>query len=212
MRLTVEYVTLPREGEKANGDAALVRRADEGVLIVVLDALGHGEKAAQAADIGMAYLAEAPLGRGLRPVVEGLHERLRGTRGAAATLLLLHNPRLEGCGVGNVGLRSYRARIPAMLTPGVLGGSLTRLRLFQGEVAPGDRIILFSDGISTRFDEEGKRSAPALATCQAIMERHRKPHDDATVLVIDIETNQIGVGPERRVATAPLRDAPQRAP
>jgi phosphoserine phosphatase RsbX len=64
---------------------------------------------------------------------------------------------------------------------------MTRLRLFHADLAPGDRLVLFSDGISSRFDEEVGRSAPALATCRAIMERHRRPHDDATVLVTDIE-------------------------
>jgi phosphoserine phosphatase RsbX len=191
VKVTVEYLTLPRDGEKENGDAALVRRADDGVLIVVLDALGHGEKAAEAASIGVHYLAEAPLARGLRPVIDGLHERLRGSRGAAAMLLLLHNLRLEGCGVGNVALRAYRAKVPVMLTPGVLGASMQRLRLFHADVAPGDRFVLFSDGISARFDEEVDRNAPALATCHAIMERHRKPHDDATVLVIDIEDQSV---------------------
>jgi negative regulator of sigma-B (phosphoserine phosphatase) len=118
-------------------------------------------------------------------------------------LLLLRHHNVEGCGVGNVALRSYRAHVPAILTPGVLGGSLTRLRLFQGEVAIGDRLVIFSDGISSRFDEEGKRSAPALAICQAIMERHRKPHDDATVLVTDIESVPGG-------GSAPDDPVPQR--
>ena len=99
----------------------------------------------------------------------------------------LRETHLEGCGVGNVGLRSYRAKVPAMLTPGVLGGSINRLHLFQAELSPGDRIVLFSDGISARFDDEASRGAPALATCRAIMERHRRTHDDATVLVTDIE-------------------------
>lgn len=187
MKATVEFVTVPREGEQENGDAAVVRRTDDHLLVGVIDALGHGERAAEAARAGVRYLDDARLDRGLRPVIEGLHERLRGTRGAAAMLLLFQEQKLEGCGVGNVALRAYRARVPAMLTPGVLGGSVTRLRLFTAEVAPGDRIILFSDGISSRFEEESTRSSSALATCQAIMERHRKPHDDATVLVTDIE-------------------------
>ncbi len=201
MKVAVDFVTLPKEGEKANGDAAMVRRADDDVLIAVIDALGHGEKAAEVSVAALAYLDRAPIAKGLRSMVEGLHDSLRGSRGAAAMLLLVHHHRLEGCGVGNVGLRSYRARVPAMLTPGVLGGSMNRLRLFQAEVAPGDRIILYSDGISTRFDEEGARSGTPLSVCQAIIERHRKPHDDATVLVADFESESEG-GSAR---TPPLR-------
>jgi negative regulator of sigma-B (phosphoserine phosphatase) len=202
VKVTVEFVTVPREGERDNGDAAVVRRSDETVLIAVIDALGHGRHAAEAAAVGTRYLEEAPLHGGIRRVVEELHERLRGTRGAAAMLLLIKDNKLEGCGVGNVGLRSFRARIPAMLTPGVLGGSITRLRLFQSEVGAGDRIILFSDGISSRFDDESARGAPAIVTCKAIMDRYRKPHDDATVLVTDIEALPAPAQPGRLPAPA----------
>jgi phosphoserine phosphatase RsbX len=190
VKVAVEFVTVPRTGEIQNGDAALVRRTDDGsVLIAVLDALGHGPLAAKAAATGMAFLSAAPLARGLRPLIEGLHDELRGSRGAAGMILVLKDDRLVGCGVGNVSLRATRGRIPSTLTPGVLGGILTlsRLRLFEADLAAGDRFVVFSDGISTRFDDEASRRAPALAVCQAIMERHRKPHDDATVLVTDIE-------------------------
>lgn len=198
MKALVEYITVPREGERANGDAALVRRWEGGLLVAVIDALGHGEHAAQATAVGLGYLQEVSVKSGLRPVVEGLHERLRGTRGAAAMLLLLDQGRLEGCGVGNVALRSYRARVPAMLSPGILGASLSRLHVFTAELAAGDRVVLFSDGITARFDDEASRRASALETCQAIMERHRRPHDDATVLVMDIESDSMGAPPPNR--------------
>ena len=60
MRVAVEYVTLPRDGESENGDAALVRRWEDGALIVVLDALGHGAPAAQTARSAVRYLESAP--------------------------------------------------------------------------------------------------------------------------------------------------------
>jgi negative regulator of sigma-B (phosphoserine phosphatase) len=192
VRAVVEFITIPREGERENGDAALVRRWEGGLLIAVIDSLGHGEHAAQATAVGLGYLQEVSVKGGLRPVVEGLHEKLRGTRGAAAMLLLVEQHRLEGCGVGNVALRAYRARVPAMLTPGVLGAQLNRLHLFTADLAPGDRLVLFSDGITSRFDDEAQRRVPALETCRAIMERYRRTHDDATVLVIDIESDSEG--------------------
>jgi negative regulator of sigma-B (phosphoserine phosphatase) len=220
VKVAIEFVTIPKDGEKVNGDAALVRRdagpggpGGSGVtLVAVIDALGHGEKAAQAADVGMRYLEAAPLGKGIRHLMEGLHDQLRGTRGAAAMLLLLERDKLlTGCSVGNVTLRSYRAKVPATLTPGVLGGQMNKLRLFQAELAPGDRLVVFSDGISSRFDEEAARRPEAfnaLATCQAIMAHHRKAHDDATVLVVDVESVSEGVG---RVGGSPP-NVPPRAP
>jgi negative regulator of sigma-B (phosphoserine phosphatase) len=187
VRVAVEYVTLPRDGERENGDAALVRRFSDGALVVVLDALGHGAPAAEAAKVAVRHLEGAPIDRGLRPVVESLHEALRGTRGAAAMLLLIRRGSLEGCAVGNVSLRAYRAQVPALLSPGVLGGSLARLHVFNAELSPGARILIFSDGITPRFDEEAWRRAAGPEACRAIITRYRKAHDDATVLVTDIE-------------------------
>jgi len=187
VKVTVEYVTLPCDGESENGDAALVRRWEDGALIVVLDALGHGPPAAHTARTAVRHLEGAPIDRGLRPMVEGLHEVLRGTRGAAAMLLMIQRAGLEGCAVGNVSLRAYRARVPALLSPGVLGGSLARLHLFRAELSPGARILVFSDGIAPRFDEEVWRRAAGPEACRALIQRYRKPHDDATVLVTDIE-------------------------
>jgi negative regulator of sigma-B (phosphoserine phosphatase) len=196
----VEFVTLPCEGQTENGDAAVVRRWEGGVLIAVIDALGHGAHAAKAADAAVRYLHEAPLERGVALVIAGLHDALRGTRGAAAMLLHLEGLKLTGVGVGNVDVRSLalrgpppsgagpvRSRIPVVLTPGVLGASLPRFKVFHAELTPGDRVIVFTDGIGPRFEEEASRRVPALEVCRAIMERHRKRHDDATVLCTDIE-------------------------
>ena len=202
MKAIVEFVTRPCDGHTENGDAAVVRRWETGVLVAVIDALGHGAHAAKAADAAVRYLTEAQLTLGVQQLVEGLHDALRGTRGAAAMLLRLDAYKLSGVGVGNVELRalsfgvagappSYpgvsRPRVPVVLTPGVLGGPLPKFRFFQAELSPGDRVVVFTDGIAARFDEEASKRAPALAVCQAIMERHRKRHDDATVLVTDIE-------------------------
>lgn len=187
MKVAADFLTLPREGERLSGDAAFVRRGDDAVLIAVVDALGHGPIAAEVAVTATAYLGEAPLHRGVSTIVEGLHARLRGSRGAAAMVLVLSKGRLEGCGVGNVELRSVGRRLPVILTPGVLGGSLGKLRLFEGQLSAGDRLVVFSDGVSGRFGDDLAHGLPAPETCRAIMSRYRRPYDDATVLVTDIE-------------------------
>jgi len=102
-------------------------------------------------------------------------------------VLILSGGRLVGCSVGNVELRSATRRVPVVLSPGVLGSSLGRLHLFEAPLSAGDRLVLFSDGIAGRFEDELSRRLPGLEMCRAIMDRHRRPHDDATVLITDIE-------------------------
>lgn len=190
MKLAADYLTVPREGEQENGDAAVVRRWDGRALLAVIDALGHGAPAAAAVAVAVAYLDAVTPADGLREIIDALHQRLRGTRGAAAMVLLLQPGRLSGCGVGNVELRAYGARVPAVLSPGVLGASLSRVHVFEAKLSPGERIVMFSDGIAARFDGDASKRLPAGETCRVIMDRHRRPHDDATVLVTDIEVLQ----------------------
>ncbi len=79
MKLSVEYAILPKDGELVSGDAAFVRAGEDGVLFAVIDALGHGEHAAAAANVALKALADAPSGEDVRALVDRLHARLRGT-------------------------------------------------------------------------------------------------------------------------------------
>jgi negative regulator of sigma-B (phosphoserine phosphatase) len=183
-----EHRSVPREGETECGDIAIVRATEGATLLAVIDALGHGPLAAAAARLAADHLGAAVLERGLLPLVEGLHAALKGSRGAAGMILLLApDGRLHGCGVGNVELRSIGSRVPSVLTPGILGASINRLRTFEARVAAGDRLILFSDGLSSRMDLASVRGLAPGAACDALMAQYRRTHDDSTVLVTDIE-------------------------
>ncbi len=183
-----EHRSVPREGERECGDIAVVRASGELTLIAVIDALGHGPLAAAAAKLAADHLDAAPLDRGILPLVEALHAALRGSRGAAGMIVLLAaDGRLQGCGVGNVELRSVGSRVPSVLTPGVLGASINRLRSFEARVAAGSRLVIFSDGLSSRMELDRVRGLAPGAACDALMAQYRRSHDDSTVLITDIE-------------------------
>jgi negative regulator of sigma-B (phosphoserine phosphatase) len=183
-----EHRSLPREGERECGDLAIVRAHGGSTLLAVIDALGHGPHAAAAAALAADHLAAAALDGALLPLMEGLHAALRGSRGAAAMILLLApDGRLQGCGVGNVELRTVGSRVPAVLTPGVLGASINRLRTFEGRVSTGDRLVIFTDGLSSRMELERVRGLAPGAACDALMAQYRRTHDDSTVLITDLE-------------------------
>ncbi|AGP37024.1 phosphoserine phosphatase [Sorangium cellulosum] len=187
MKLAVEYAVLPKDGERVSGDAAYVRAVEDGVVFAVIDALGHGEHAAAAADVALKALADAPSGDDVRALIDRLHVRLRGTRGAAGMVCRFREGRLQGCGVGNVELMSHGTRVQWLQSPGILGASLGKARIFDAQLAPGDRLVLFSDGISPRFDLSLFRGMKAAEACRVLMSRHRRSHDDSTVLIADIE-------------------------
>jgi phosphoserine phosphatase RsbX len=54
------------------------------------------------------------------------------------------------------------------------------------QVAPGARLALLSDGISTRFRLEEYKHLEAEPSCREIMSRYRRKEDDASVLVADV--------------------------
>jgi negative regulator of sigma-B (phosphoserine phosphatase) len=77
-----------------------------------------------------------------------------------------------------------------LLTPGIVGQRLHRLREFDGLLATGDRLVCFSDGISAQVPLATSRALPPPQACAQIMERHRRSYDDATILVADVASGR----------------------
>ncbi len=95
-----KYV-LPGQGE--SGDHHLVCCNQRGVLIAVIDGIGHGEEAANASKTAGALLkslADEPI----ISLVERCHEKLRGTRGIVLSLAFIEpeHGMMTWLGVGNV--------------------------------------------------------------------------------------------------------------
>lgn len=182
---TTAYKTIPKEGEHDNGDAVLVRSEGDRMLLAVIDGLGHGRHAAHASGMAIDYLARWSLDEELDVAMKGIHEALRGSRGAAAGVCLLRASEFVCCGVGNVEIRCLGARLPILLSPGVLGARVQSFRICRGELPPDCRVVLFSDGISHRAPLESLRQLDPDALCDTLMREHRKPGDDASVVICD---------------------------
>jgi negative regulator of sigma-B (phosphoserine phosphatase) len=182
----IGWLSVPRDGETENGDLVIVRSEEGRTLLAVVDALGHGRHAAQVADAAAKYLGSERLSRGVAHLMDGLHAHLRSTRGAAGLICVLSGGTLEACGVGNVEMRCEHARVPIVLTPGIIGGRLRSPRVFSGELGSRDRVVIFTDGVSSRFSLKDVRNLSPADACREILERGRRTHDDATVLVADI--------------------------
>jgi len=195
MRILAHHISVPRQGETANGDAVVMRNESNADLLAVVDALGHGPTAAAVAEQACNLLRETPLTDGVEKIVQRLHESLKGTRGSAAMVCLIRpSPsasntglyEIEGCSIGNVDMRSKVSSLAITLTPGVLGGRIDRIRVFGGTLLDQERLVIFSDGISPRFHLRDLSMLSPSDACQTIFDEHRRSHDDATVLVADM--------------------------
>ncbi|MFY2561544.1 SpoIIE family protein phosphatase [Corallococcus terminator] len=188
VRLSVAHLTRPKVGEVENGDGVVVRVDGPYTLLAVVDSLGHGPAAAQATAEASRCLGQTPLGPSVEPLMEALHAALRHGRGAAIMLAVFDGHTLHCGGVGNVELRTVGTRVPVLPTPGILGQSFRTLRTVSTPLSPGDRLAVFTDGLSFRLDLELVRTQSPDAACAFLLERFGRATDDATVLVADVES------------------------
>src|SRR5919109_2051599 len=78
-------------GQAVSGDRHLVAPFPNGVLVAVIDGLGHGEAAAAAADIAVARLA-SPAHDSPLSLVRRCHKGLKATRGVVMSLAAINVP------------------------------------------------------------------------------------------------------------------------
>jgi phosphoserine phosphatase RsbX len=184
--------TLVLPGEKQSGDLHLVKATARGVLVAVVDGLGHGSEAASAAHAAVAALNrhsdESPL-----RLLERCHGALQGTRGAVLSLASFDQGRsLTWVGVGNVegrllhtdgAERFARLRESLVTRGGIVGSQLPRVQPRTLPVAFGDTLIFATDGIKENFTDRLPADAAPQQLADQILASYRKGTDDALVLV-----------------------------
>lgn len=178
-------------GETISGDLHLVKPARHGVLVAVVDGLGHGKPAAHAAELAIKVAAQC-VHEPLTQVLEHCNRRLHETRGVVMSLAFFNpsNSTMTWLGVGNVEGLLVRAgadgnctRQSLMRSAGVVGVRLPHLRTCVLKVVPGDTLIFATDGIRPGFKETVSLPLAPDKTAQNILDRDRLQTDDALVLV-----------------------------
>jgi hypothetical protein len=98
--------------------------------------------------------------------------------------------RLSWAGVGNVEAVVLRGPAAApkadaavALRGGVVGYVLPSVRVDALDLAPGDTVVMATDGIRAGFTTGLQREAPPAELARFILLRHAKGNDDARVLV-----------------------------
>jgi negative regulator of sigma-B (phosphoserine phosphatase) len=188
VKMQVGHASVPKIGERDNGDRPFHRYDPEGRnLIAVIDGLGHGPEAQLASLAALRYLDQVALDKPFEEVMFELDKALHGTRGAAGTVCISSGFDLVACSVGNVELRSVRADIPLIPSAGILGRRVRKFNICRATLKSACRLVIFSDGLTNPTSiPEYKAVSPQLA-CEGILERHRRTYDDATVLIADLE-------------------------
>jgi negative regulator of sigma-B (phosphoserine phosphatase) len=186
-------------GQSVSGDQYTVQPFPTGVLVAVVDGLGHGEEAVTAANLAIAALREHAH-ESVALLLQRCHDQLKGTRGVVMSLASFSAPdsSMTWVGVGDVegvllraapSARPARESIP--LRGGVLGYQLPPVRAATVSVAQGDLLIFATDGIRSSFVQEPLLNNPLTRQtadgpqelANRLLVSYGKETDDALVLV-----------------------------
>ena len=182
----VEWSVAVRALGSESGDQYLVSRTTDGVLVAVVDGLGHGPEAAAVAKTAIAALDADPA-RDLPARLAHCHAHLRDTRGAVLSLAAFTPGRLTWLGVGNVdGIlvrAGSRTAEQLLVRSGVVGRRLPSLEVTRLTVARGDTLIVATDGVDGQFAED-VAAFRAQPTAEHLLVQHGKGTDDALVMIV----------------------------
>lgn len=170
------------------GDSYLVEEENRILTIAVIDGLGHGPAARQAADIAVEILQDNR--NSLEQIIPEIHRQLVRTRGAVLSIARydMESGIIKFAGVGNIYTYViYQERVKILMSAeGFLGGRLPSVREYTLDAKEVEQVIMVSDGISTipERDLVKIRWQKAEDLARTIGEKWGLHRDDATVVVV----------------------------
>lgn len=182
-------VTLPFPGEKVIGDGWGVRKFANSTIFMVVDGLGHGHSASDAAREAERVVSVISEGSPTA-ILQDSHDALKKTRGAAMACAVLDWEKqvLHYAGVGNV--------VAAIVSPGgsrslpsnngTLGHQVHKILEFSYPWNPDSILVMHSDGVNTRWnlnDYPGIHAKQPALIAGLLYRDFVRGRDDATVLV-----------------------------
>lgn len=182
---------LPAVREEVSGDAYRVLDETAEVATLVVDGLGHGAEAARASQRALSALddpAAAP-----PRLMTSVHQRLVGTRGAAAAAARMDLPRRRGefCGIGNVSAVVVSAEVASYQRlgsrPGTLGLNIPTPQSQPFTVPSHGLLLLHTDGIRARWDltrYPGLLAQPVAVLAAVLVRDFWRQRDDATIVAL----------------------------
>jgi anti-sigma regulatory factor (Ser/Thr protein kinase) len=180
---------IPKSGEDVPGDGWFFFPAAQSITILVVDGLGHGLGAEEAAKQAMRVVADHP-GESLERSLQRIHQSLAKTRGAALALLRADRASrvVHFMGVGNIsGIICSDSKVQRMVSHnGTVGHVMPRVQEFRYDWPKGATLILWSDGLITNIDPTQYHGLLAKhpALISAVLYRdHSRGRDDSTALV-----------------------------
>lgn len=187
--VTVGALCVPLKSECASGDAWSVGLNNNRLETVVIDGLGHGPEAENAALEGIIAFQNSA-GLTIDQKMLQIHGRMKSTRGGAVYLVSQSQTGIDHLGVGNIralalsGPDKSKALISHNGTAGVQIRTMKPLTL---PFVHDGTLLLHTDGITSRWDlaeYPGLKQKHPSVQAAVLWRDFARGTDDATVLVI----------------------------
>ncbi len=185
----VGVISVAIKGEDVCGDGWGMRKTADSVALMVVDGLGHGILAAEAArEAERVFSISQTDSPG--PILQDVHDSLRKTRGAAMAVASLHFDRglVSFAGVGNIGasIVSPSGSRGMASHNGIVGHQMQKVQEFTFPWNDNSILIMHSDGLNTRWDLKpypGIWSKHPALIAGLLYRDYLRERDDVTVLV-----------------------------
>lgn len=176
-----------------NGDTFIVKRWSGSALLGVIDGLGHGKLAAQAAQTARHYV-DSHYTQPLENIFRGVGRACVATRGVVMALARFdwekdcQGMTLTSANVGNIETRVFGNPGPMnfIVRRGIIGLNTTNPKVTKHPWDPSYVLVLCSDGLITRWRWEDfpelTGASPSVAARRLLLKLARE-NDDATVVV-----------------------------
>jgi anti-sigma regulatory factor (Ser/Thr protein kinase) len=180
-------IAVPLKGEAHSGDAWIVIPNESGIQIGMMDGLGHGPKAHDAAIQGI-NVAETSLNLNLEMRMKTVHSRLKSTCGASAFLVDVQGNKVDYCGIGNVRaiISSFEKTRTLLSQNGTAGSQIRTLRV-SNETWTQGFLIMHTQGLSGRgdlADFPGMTGRHPSIVAALLYRDFNRGSDDSTILVM----------------------------
>ena len=181
-------VNVALEGEIDCGDSWAVARGADGIALLVVDGLGHGTFAAEAARVAIDAFRQDPFAAP-QEILMRANGLMSKTRGGAAACARLSGDKLSYAGVGNIsGALVTHGKSQGLVSHnGTLGLNQRRTQQFEYRREPGGILVMHSDGVSARWelkDNDDLLARHPAVIAGVIYRDHARGRDDATVVVV----------------------------
>jgi negative regulator of sigma-B (phosphoserine phosphatase) len=190
--LLIETAAMTKEGEDVSGDCACIGQSEAGVLVGVVDGLGHGVDAGDAAHRAGVVLEDRSTGMQVTDSLRRCHTALRGTRGAVIAVAAFPTQAddMEWLAVGNIegvlvrGQLGRPGREMIVQRPGIVGHHMPPLRSSTLSVRAGDTLVFATDGVRREVAQAVSRRGTARLPggVAALLEEFATGTDDALLL------------------------------